>query len=274
MRRLLALLVIAAALLAGAGLVVASVLGGSSEAATTTATTGDTTTAATTTPCDRAGSGASGGGGRDEQHRLGADRDRGPARSRSSPSASVRRHRPGLFGGVGTAILVFGFGLTPGEPPVDAMLIIVAVISAAAAMRPRAAWIAWSSSPAGAAHDRSRSTSRRRSSRTCSASSRGRAHLLPIIPVINEVSYANKIRPERPPPVDGRLGVRSRRAWSRPRWRRSSRSSRSTTTSSSTFLDHDPASIIGILAMSFVMSRHGRDLEDDAEYQRRSSRPV
>ena len=40
----------------------------------------------------------------------------------------------GLWGGVGTLILVFAFGLEPGTPPFDAMLIIVAVISAAAAM--------------------------------------------------------------------------------------------------------------------------------------------
>src|SRR6188508_2871454 len=40
----------------------------------------------------------------------------------------------GLWGGVGTLVLVFAFGLDPGEPPVDAMLIIVAVIGAAAAM--------------------------------------------------------------------------------------------------------------------------------------------
>ena len=30
-----------------------------------------------------------------------------------------------------------------------------------------------------------------------------------------------------------------------------------------------PASIVGIFAMSIVMSRHGKDLEDDVEYQRR-----
>ena len=41
----------------------------------------------------------------------------------------------GLWGGVGTLVLVFVFGLDPGEPPFDAMLIIVAVISAAAAMQ-------------------------------------------------------------------------------------------------------------------------------------------
>ncbi|MGZ4308880.1 MAG: anaerobic C4-dicarboxylate transporter family protein, partial [Gaiellaceae bacterium] len=40
----------------------------------------------------------------------------------------------GLWGGVGTLVLVFGFGLDPGEPPFDAMLIIIAVIAAAAAM--------------------------------------------------------------------------------------------------------------------------------------------
>ena len=41
----------------------------------------------------------------------------------------------GLWGGVGTLVLVFLFGLEPGEPPVSAMLIIIAVISAAAAMQ-------------------------------------------------------------------------------------------------------------------------------------------
>ena len=30
-----------------------------------------------------------------------------------------------------------------------------------------------------------------------------------------------------------------------------------------------PASIVGILAMSIVMSTHGKDLDDDAEFQRR-----
>src|SRR5436853_28613 len=41
----------------------------------------------------------------------------------------------GLWGGVGTLVLVFVFGLDPGEPPTSAMLIIIAVVSAAAAMQ-------------------------------------------------------------------------------------------------------------------------------------------
>ncbi len=41
----------------------------------------------------------------------------------------------GVMGGVGLAILTFGFGLQPTSPPIDVMLMIVAVITAAAAMQ-------------------------------------------------------------------------------------------------------------------------------------------
>jgi len=41
----------------------------------------------------------------------------------------------GVMGGLGLAILVFGFGLEPTAPPIDVMLMIVAVISAAGAMQ-------------------------------------------------------------------------------------------------------------------------------------------
>lgn len=41
----------------------------------------------------------------------------------------------GVFGGLGLAILTFGFGLQPTSPPIDVMLMIMAVVSAAAAMQ-------------------------------------------------------------------------------------------------------------------------------------------
>lgn len=41
----------------------------------------------------------------------------------------------GVMGGAGLAILVFVFGLEPTSPPIDVMLMIAAVISAAAAMQ-------------------------------------------------------------------------------------------------------------------------------------------
>ena len=41
----------------------------------------------------------------------------------------------GVMGGLGVAILTFVFGLQPTAPPIDVMLMIAAVISAAAAMQ-------------------------------------------------------------------------------------------------------------------------------------------
>ena len=41
----------------------------------------------------------------------------------------------GIFGMMGLGVLVFGFGLTPGNPPIDVMLIIVAVITVAATLQ-------------------------------------------------------------------------------------------------------------------------------------------
>ena len=41
----------------------------------------------------------------------------------------------GVMGGVGLAILTFGFGLQPTAPPIDVMLMIAAVISAASCMQ-------------------------------------------------------------------------------------------------------------------------------------------
>lgn len=41
----------------------------------------------------------------------------------------------GLLGGIGLVILVFGFRLTPGKPPVDVMLTIIAVVAASATLQ-------------------------------------------------------------------------------------------------------------------------------------------
>jgi anaerobic C4-dicarboxylate transporter DcuB len=41
----------------------------------------------------------------------------------------------GLFGGIGVVILVFGFGLAPGNPPIKVMLVMLAVITAGATLQ-------------------------------------------------------------------------------------------------------------------------------------------
>src|SRR5213079_3300370 len=127
---------IAAALLAAAGFTAASALSGSSAAApaaTTTTTTASTTTAATTTTPDATGAEASTSTSGGDWVLIAIE----GLIVVGFIALGVRTGGIGLglWGGVGTLVLVFGFGLDPGEPPFDAMLIIIAVISAAAAMQ-------------------------------------------------------------------------------------------------------------------------------------------
>jgi anaerobic C4-dicarboxylate transporter DcuA/anaerobic C4-dicarboxylate transporter DcuB len=89
--------------------------------------------------------------------------------------------------------------------------------------------------------------------------------------VINEVAYANKIRPERAlagSTVANALGITSSPV----------AAAMATLLPLVEVYNYDlvdvmlitiPASIVGILAMSIVMSRYGAELDDDAEYQRR-----
>lgn len=49
----------------------------------------------------------------------------------------------GVMGGIGLAILVFGFGLQPTSPPIDVMLMIAASSLRHLACRLPAAWIIW-----------------------------------------------------------------------------------------------------------------------------------
>jgi anaerobic C4-dicarboxylate transporter DcuB len=89
--------------------------------------------------------------------------------------------------------------------------------------------------------------------------------------VINEVAYANKIRPERAlagSTVANALGITSSPV----------AAAMATLLPLVEVYHYDlvdvmlitiPASIVGILAMSIVMARHGTDLEEDVEYQRR-----
>ena len=179
----------------------------------------------------------------------------------------------GLWGGVGTLVLVFVFGLDPGEPPVSAMLIIIAVISAAAAMEAAGGvdYMVLIASGALRARPQALNFVAPYVSYVLTILTGTSNTFYSIIPVINEVSYANKIRPERPlasSTVANALGITSSPV----------AAATATLLPLVEIYNYDlvdvllitiPASIIGILPMAFLMSRHGRDLEDDTEYQRR-----
>ena len=278
MKRFLAI-AIAAALLTAAGFTAASALSGSSAAApaaTTTTTTASTTTAATTTTSTTPAPAAAG------------------AEASTSTSGGdwvliaieglvvvgfialgVRTGGIGLglWGGVGTLVLVFGFQLDPGEPPFDAMLIIIAVISAAAAMQAAGGVDYMVSIASRALRARPKAINYFApyiSYLLCILTGTSNT-FFSIIPVINEVSYANKIRPERPlaaSTVASAMGITS-----------SPVAAAMATLLPLVEVYHYnlvdvllitiPASIIGIFLMCLVMARHGKDLDQDEEYQRR-----
>jgi anaerobic C4-dicarboxylate transporter DcuB len=179
----------------------------------------------------------------------------------------------GLWGGVGTLVLVFVFGLDPGEPPVSAMLIIIAVISAAAAMEAAGGidYMVVIASKALRARPQALNFVAPYISYVLTILTGTSNTFFSIIPVINEVAYKNKIRPERAlagSTVASAVGITSSPV----------AAAMATLLPLVEIYHYDlidvllitiPSSIVGILAMSIVMSRHGANLEDDAEYQRR-----
>jgi anaerobic C4-dicarboxylate transporter DcuB len=179
----------------------------------------------------------------------------------------------GLWGGVGTLVLVFLFGLDPGEPPGSAMLIIIAVVSAAAAMQAAGGvdYMVKVASSALRARPKALNFVAPYISYVLTILTGTSNTFFSIIPVINEVAYANKIRPERPlasSTVANALGITSSPV----------AAAMATILPLVEVYNYDlvdvllitiPASLVGIFVMSLLMSRHGMDLEDDAEYQRR-----
>lgn len=179
----------------------------------------------------------------------------------------------GVWGLVGVAVLVFLFGEAPGNAPVDAVFIVITVITAASTMQ-AAGGIDWMVSVA------AKVIRKRPKSVVFLAPAMsflftvgaGTGNIFyPLLPVIYDVSYQQKIRPERALSVSAvasQVGILC--------------SPVSAATASMVVLLAPqgvdlgglllimwPASIAGLLVAALVMMRHGKDLEDDPEYQKR-----
>ena len=181
----------------------------------------------------------------------------------------------GIWGGVGVAVLVFVFGLEPGSPPVDAILIILTVILAAATMQV-AGGIDWMVSVAASAiqnHPKQITfIAPLMSFLFCVGAGTGNI-VYPLLPVIYDVSARQRIRPSRPlsltvvvsgvalacSPVSAAMAAMI------------------TLTDVAPY-DFDlvkvlsvtvPAALIGLFLTSLVVRRMGPELEDDPEYQAR-----
>ena len=179
----------------------------------------------------------------------------------------------GLWGGVGTLVLVFGFQLDPGEPPVSAMLIIVAVIAASAAMQAAGGidYMVVIASKALRARPKALNFVAPYISYLLTILTGTGNTFFSLIPVINELAYANKIRPERAlagSTVASTFGITASPV----------AAAMATMLPLVEVYGYDivdvmlitiPASVIGIFVMAVFMNGHGKDLDDDVEYQRR-----
>ena len=106
----------------------------------------------------------------------------------------------GLWGGLGTFVLVFVFGEAPGAPPSAAMAIILAVVTAAALMQ-AAGGIDWMVSVAAKVIESHPKQITLIAPLTAFAFTVGAGTgniIYPLLPVIYDVSYRNHIRPSRP----------------------------------------------------------------------------
>ena len=179
----------------------------------------------------------------------------------------------GVMGGVGVAILTFVFGLQPTAPPIDVMLMIAAVISAASCMQ-----------AAGGLDFMVKLAERllRRNPAHVTILSplvtylftfvAGTGHVAySVLPVIAEVAAETKIRPERPL---GIAVIASQQAIT------ASPISAATVALLGLLTGFDitlfdilkitiPATLIGVLVGAFASMRVGKELMEDPEYLRR-----
>jgi anaerobic C4-dicarboxylate transporter DcuB len=179
----------------------------------------------------------------------------------------------GLWGLVGLAVLVFVFGLPPGEPPTSSIFIILMVITAASTMQ-AVGGIDYLVEVAKALLKRNPAYVAVVAPIVAFVFTMGAGTgfiYYSLIPVIFAVAYFNKVRPERPLAVAGTASQFAITA---------SPVSASMATLvglldpvgfgiGDILIVVVPASIVGLLAACFLQMRVGKELDDDPEYQRR-----
>lgn len=179
----------------------------------------------------------------------------------------------GVFGGLGLAVLTFVFGLEPTTPPIDVMLMIVAVIAAAGCMQAAGGldlMVKWAEK-----------ILRRHPQRITLLSPlvtylftffAGTGHVAySVLPVIAEVARETGIRPERPM---GIAVIASQQAIT------ASPISAATVALLSMLAGYDitlfdilkisiPCTLVGVLVGALYSMRVGKELKDDSVYQAR-----
>jgi anaerobic C4-dicarboxylate transporter DcuA len=179
----------------------------------------------------------------------------------------------GLWGGVGVLVLSYAFELPPTMPPIDVMLIILAVIMAAAVME-AAGGIDYLVGLAERIIRRNPRQITLIAPLVCYLFpfGAGTGHVFyPLLPIIFQVAYENGIRPERPLAV---ATIASQQAIT------ASPVSAAMAAMIALYeplgiglpqimLICVPATILGVSAAALIQTHVGRELKDDPEFQRR-----
>jgi anaerobic C4-dicarboxylate transporter DcuA len=179
----------------------------------------------------------------------------------------------GLWGGVGLAVLVFGFGETPGSIPGDVLLIILTVIMAASAMEAAGGIDYLVDVAAGII---------RKSPRHVTIVAplvayaftflSGTGHVFyPLLPVIYEVAMKGRVRPERPIAI---ATIASQQAITASPVSAATAALIAILGSQGIGLPQIlaicvPATLAGVIVGALVQTRIGVELDEDPEYQRR-----
>lgn len=181
----------------------------------------------------------------------------------------------GIYGMIGVFILVYGFGLAPGSAPIDVMMIIVAVITAASALQ-ASGGLEYLVGVAAKFLQKHPDHITYFGPITCwlFCVVAGTAHTsYSLMPIIAEIAQTNKIRPERPlslSVIAASLGI----------------TCSPVSAATAALISQDllgakgielgtvlmiciPTAFISILVAAFVENRVGKELEDDPEYKRR-----
>ena len=181
----------------------------------------------------------------------------------------------GLWGGLGTFVLVFIFGEAPGEPPAAALAIILAVVTTAAMMQ-AAGGVDWMVAMAAKVIE-----SRPRQITVIApltaflfSIGAGTSNIIyPLLPVIYDVSYKNGIRPSRPLTV---TVVQSGMALAASPVSAAMAAMLTLTDIAPYNLGLTeilaitiPACVVGIVVTSLVTNRMWKELDDDPEVQAR-----
>ena len=179
----------------------------------------------------------------------------------------------GLWGGLGTFVLVFVFGEAPGEPPAAALAIILAVVTTASMMQ-AAGGIDWMVSVAAKVIEKHPKQITLIAPMTAFAFSIGAGTsniIYPLLPVIYDVSYKNGIRPSRPLTV---TVVQSGMALAASPVSAAMAAMLTLTDVAPYNLGLTeilaitlPSCLVGIFVTSLFMNRMGKELDDDPEVQ-------